>query len=196
MVKKYFKFAVIVSCAATISLFASGCSQKTVKSEDSSESVTAESVSQLDERSAQDAGGATGAEESLDTPERSTRTSTRLTILEGRTTGPMLPIYFDFDKSNIRDDQTSRIKKDARYLKDNSGVRIVVEGNCDERGTNEYNMALGDRRALAAKKYLVNLGVSASRIRIVSYGEERPLNHGHDELAWSQNRRDDFVQVQ
>ncbi|MCK5229763.1 MAG: OmpA family protein, partial [Desulfobulbaceae bacterium] len=68
-----------------------------------------------------------------------------------------------------------------------------IEGNCDERGTNEYNMALGERRARSAKKYLTNLGVEGSRIETISYGEEKPLNYGHDELSWSQNRRDDFV---
>ena len=72
-------------------------------------------------------------------------------------------------------------------------MRVQVEGNCDERGTNEYNMALGERRAQAAKKYLVVLGVDDTLIDTVSYGEEKPLNYGHDELSWSQNRRADFV---
>jgi len=107
----------------------------------------------------------------------------------------MLPVYFDFDKSNIRPDQQPRLKKNGEFLLANPSVRIRIEGNCDERGTNEYNMALGERRALAAKKFLVNMGVAASRMDTISYGEERPLNYGHDELAWSQNRRDDFVIV-
>ena len=72
-------------------------------------------------------------------------------------------------------------------------MTIRIEGNCDSRGTNEYNMALGERRALSAKKYLVNLGVVESRLSTVSYGEEKMLLHGHDELSWSQNRRADFV---
>lgn len=112
---------------------------------------------------------------------------------EGRTSRGMKPIYFDFDKSNIREDQKSRMKVNADFLKGNTATKIRVEGNCDERGTNEYNMALGERRANAAKKYLSNLGIDAKRMETVSYGEEKPLNHGHDELAWSQNRRDDFV---
>lgn len=114
-------------------------------------------------------------------------------ISEGRTSAPMLPVYFDFDKSNIRDDQKSRIEKNAKFLKENAGVKIKVEGNCDERGTNEYNMALGERRANSAKKYLLNLGVTADRLETLSYGEEKPLLFGHDELSWAQNRRDDFV---
>ena len=116
-------------------------------------------------------------------------------VLEGRTTAPMLPIYFDFDKSDIRADQKDRIKKDGDLLIGSSKVRVRVEGNTDERGTNEYNMALGERRAVTAVKYLVNMGVAEGRIDTLSFGEEKPLNLGHDEMAWSQNRRDDFVIV-
>ena len=116
-------------------------------------------------------------------------------VLEGRTTAPMLPIYFDFDKSDIRADQKDRIKKDGDLLIGSAKVRVRVEGNTDERGTNEYNMALGERRAVTAVKYLVNMGVAEGRIDTLSFGEEKPLNLGHDEMAWSQNRRDDFVIV-
>ncbi|MDX1776981.1 MAG: peptidoglycan-associated lipoprotein Pal [Desulfobulbales bacterium] len=116
-------------------------------------------------------------------------------FLEGRTSAPLLPIYFDFDKSNIRLDQRSRIEKNADYLKKNSSAKIRIEGNCDERGTNEYNMALGERRAQSAKKYLINLGIHGDRMHTISFGEEKPLLHGHDEYSWAQNRRDDFVVV-
>lgn len=115
-------------------------------------------------------------------------------VMEGRTTGPMLPVYFDFDNSDIRVDQVPRIQINADYLNANN-VSIRIEGNCDPRGTNEYNMALGERRALSAKKYLMNLGVAEKRMTTVSYGEERILLHGHDEISWAQNRRDDFVVV-
>lgn len=114
-------------------------------------------------------------------------------VLEGRTNAPMMPIYFDFDQSSIRDDQVQRLEMNAAYLKGNYSVSIRIEGNCDERGTNEYNMALGERRALSAKKYLMNLGVSSSQLDTISFGEEKPLNFGQNSLAWSQNRRDDFV---
>ncbi len=129
-----------------------------------------------------------GKEESLDSdniPE----------ITEGRTSGPMLPIYFDFDASKIRKDQVSRALNNAEFLKENPAVNIRIEGNCDPRGTNEYNMALGERRAIAAKKYLANLGVDEARMTTISFGEERILLHGQDELSWAQNRRDDFVIV-
>ncbi|PIE60740.1 MAG: peptidoglycan-associated lipoprotein [Desulfobulbus propionicus] len=114
-------------------------------------------------------------------------------ILEGRTSGPMLPVYFEFDKSDIMGEQVQRIENNATYLMDNKNINIRVEGNCDPRGTNEYNLALGERRAQSAKKYLVNLGISADRITTVSWGEEKLLLFGHDEVSWAQNRRDDFV---
>ena len=116
-------------------------------------------------------------------------------VLEGRTSAPPLPIYFDFDKSNIKEDQRARIEKNATYLKENPAAKTRIEGNCDERGTSEYNMALGERRALNAKKYLMNLGIHADRLHAISYGEEKPLLRGHDEYSWAQNRRDDFVLV-
>jgi len=116
-------------------------------------------------------------------------------VLEGRTSAPLLPVYFDFDKSNIKEDQRARIEKNAVFLKENRKVKFRIEGNCDERGTNEYNMALGERRALNAKKYLKNLGIHEDRMHTISYGEEKPLLHGHDEYSWAQNRRDDFVVV-
>jgi peptidoglycan-associated lipoprotein len=117
-------------------------------------------------------------------------------VLEGRTSAPLLPIYFDFDKSNIKAEQRDRLEKNAAMLKQNQSYRVRIEGNCDERGTNEYNMALGERRAQSAKKYLVNLGVHKDRMHTISYGEEKPLLHGHDEYSWAQNRRDDFVIVE
>lgn len=120
-----------------------------------------------------------------------------LGISEGRTTEGMLPVYFDFDKSDIRKDQVPRIEVNADFIKNNPKYNeIRIEGNTDPRGTNEYNMALGERRALSAKKYLLDLGVPEARLSTVSFGEERILLHGQDELSWAQNRRDDFVVVQ
>jgi len=102
------------------------------------------------------------------------------------------PIYFDFDKSNLKPDAIATLDKDAESLKKNPEMKVQIEGNCDERGTNEYNMALGDRRAVSGMKYLVTLGIAAERMTTISYGEERPLDPGHNESAWSKNRRDDF----
>ena len=116
-------------------------------------------------------------------------------IMEGRTSGPMLPVYFDFDSSSIQDDQVERIETNADFMKQNLDITVRIEGNCDPRGTKEYNLALGERRAQSAKKYLVNLGVDESRLSTVSWGEEKLLLYGHDEISWAQNRRDDFVTV-
>ncbi len=112
---------------------------------------------------------------------------------EGRTSGPMLPVFFNYDSSKIEGDQVSRIEHNGDFLKENKDKKIRVEGNCDERGTREYNLALGERRANAAKKYLIHLGVEANRLSTVSWGEEKPLVFGQDEQSWTQNRRADFV---
>jgi len=102
-------------------------------------------------------------------------------------------IRFDFDKSFIREDAKPILVAAAAYLKKSKDARVLIEGHCDERGTSEYNMALGDRRAHSAKKYLVGLGVEESRLSTISYGKERPLDPGHDEEAWAKNRRAVFV---
>ncbi len=102
-------------------------------------------------------------------------------------------VFYDFDKSALRPDAVDQLKTNANWLKVNASRGVIVEGHCDERGTNEYNLALGERRANSAKDYIVNLGVDGSRIKTVSYGEERPFASGHDEEAWAQNRRAHFV---
>jgi peptidoglycan-associated lipoprotein len=102
-------------------------------------------------------------------------------------------IHFDFDKYDILPEDAQILKENADLLARYPRVKIQVEGHCDERGTNEYNLALGERRANAAKKYLVSLGISADRISSISYGEEKPLDTGHNEEAWARNRRGHFV---
>jgi len=135
-------------------------------------------------------GGAMGPSEPLET-----EMTAGDNIMEGRTSGPMLPVYFDFDDSAIRADQVERIENNGDFLKKNPAIKIRIEGNCDPRGTKEYNLALGERRAQSAKKYLVNLGVDEERMNTISWGEEKLLLYGHDEISWAQNRRDDFVIV-
>jgi peptidoglycan-associated lipoprotein len=103
------------------------------------------------------------------------------------------PIYFDFDKSFIRSDAKSVMKANAEWLKANPKVKVRIEGNCDDRGTKEYNQALGQRRATSAKKYLTDMGVSRHRISLISYGKEKPLCSEQSEACWQKNRRDDFV---
>jgi len=98
-------------------------------------------------------------------------------------------VYFDFDKYDIRYDSEAVLSAHAAYLSANPGARVRVEGHADERGTREYNMALGERRAKAAAAYLASKGASSSQIEVISYGEERPAALGHEESSWAQNRR-------
>ena len=163
------KLRVIVPALLCVSVMAlSGCSSK--KATDAGMKTDAPAV---------------GKEESLD--------SKPMGILEGRTSGPMRPVYFDFDQSVIRADQIPSIEQNGAFLSNNPSKNVLIEGNTDNRGTNEYNMALGERRALSAKKYLIELGVSEGRIRTISYGEERPLFLGGSEDDSTYNRRDDFI---
>jgi peptidoglycan-associated lipoprotein len=101
-------------------------------------------------------------------------------------------IYFDYDKADLKPEAQSTLEKKAKFLQTNPAYSLNIEGNCDERGTNEYNLALGERRADAANKFLNSLGIAADRITTISYGEEKPVDPGHDESAWSKNRRDEF----
>jgi peptidoglycan-associated lipoprotein len=103
------------------------------------------------------------------------------------------PAFFDYDKADVRSDARDVLAANAAWLKKYLSVRFTIEGHTDERGTAQYNLALGDRRANAAKDYLVSLGVDASRIKTVSYGKERPFATGHDEDSWQKNRRAHFV---
>jgi peptidoglycan-associated lipoprotein len=111
----------------------------------------------------------------------------------GATAEGLKPVYFDFDRSFIRDDAKAVMQANAEWLKSNPDAKIKIEGNCDERGTIEYNQALGQRRAASAKKYLTDMGVPGRRISLISYGKEKPICTDHDETCWQKNRRDDFV---
>lgn len=102
-------------------------------------------------------------------------------------------VYFDFDSSAIKTSEKSKIEDVANYLKSNPAAAVEVQGNCDERGTEEYNRALGERRALAVRTELIRLGIAPDRVDTISYGKDRPVDPGHTESAWRKNRRDDFV---
>ena len=104
-------------------------------------------------------------------------------------------IYFDFDTANLSESSRSSLAKNAAVLAKEAPSKIRIEGNCDERGSAEYNLALGERRAKAAQQYLVSMGVKGDRISILSYGKEKPAVQGNTEAAWSKNRRDEFVVV-
>ena len=106
--------------------------------------------------------------------------------------GPLKDINFAFDSSSLSAAAQSTLRENAKYLLDNPSALTTVEGHCDERGTNEYNMALGERRSKSSEKYLVGQGIAASRLSSVSYGEEMPLVNEHNEAAWAKNRRVHF----
>ena len=102
-------------------------------------------------------------------------------------------IYFDYDRYNLTKQAIDMLSQNASILMDNPSIDVLVEGHCDERGTDEYNLALGEKRAIAARDFLVRFGIARSRISVISYGEERPLDPGHTEEAWAKNRRVAFV---
>lgn len=186
------KWSVLVLAAAM--LFSTGCAKKeTVKSTDSSapEAAAGKSSSQpgivSESVKPGDAPGST-AESRLAAAEAAAGmavTEEKASIFED--------IRFDFDKSNIREDAKPIMAKVAAYMKKNAGAKLQIEGHCDERGTPEYNMALGDRRADSARKYLVSLGVPGGALSIISFGEMKPLDPEHNDGAWAKNRRAHFV---
>lgn len=107
--------------------------------------------------------------------------------------GPLKDIYFDFDQYNLSIDARGMLKSHSEWLKNNASAHVEVEGHCDERGTGEYNLALGAKRAQTAKDYLITLGVAAARITTISYGKELPVCQEHTEECWQKNRHDRFV---
>jgi peptidoglycan-associated lipoprotein len=109
---------------------------------------------------------------------------------------PLKMIYFDFDKYFIREDAKPVLETNAAWLKKFKTAKILIEGHCDERGTEDYNLALGEKRAKSAYDYLVSLGISQERIKTISYGKSQPLDMGHDEAAWQKNRRAQFMIIE
>jgi len=112
---------------------------------------------------------------------------------EARKAFENVDIHFDYDSALLTPQAQEILREKARYMKENPATNVIIEGHCDERGTNEYNLALGEQRAKMTQEFLVALGVSASRIKTVSYGEERPLDRSNTEQAWAKNRRAHFV---
>jgi peptidoglycan-associated lipoprotein len=136
--------------------------------------------------------------ESKAEPAPATGTSSLEAFQRGESTAtpassPLKEIYFDFDRYDLRPDARETLKANGDWLKANPSIVVEIEGHCDERGTNEYNMALGAKRAQAAMDYLITLGVAANRLSTISYGEEVPVCEEHTEECWAKNRRDRFI---
>ncbi len=137
---------------------------------------------------------------SSDTTRHTSAASSLEALQSGQSTetpasSPLKDIYFDFDRYDLRADARERLKASADWLRANPSVRVQIEGHCDERGTIEYNLALGAKRAQAARDYLVNLGITTDRLSTISYGEEIPVCKRQTEDCWEKNRRDRFVVV-
>ncbi|ADZ91224.1 peptidoglycan-associated lipoprotein Pal [Marinomonas mediterranea] len=192
-VNKLGKFAVIGLSAAWIA----GCSTNATET-DSSSTVAEDSASATEEQSADAAGQEAGSDQSFGAGEDGSITSVvvddsgsasavdqDVDLLAGVET----VFYFDFDKSIVRPEAREALAKHAEFLVANPDARVVLEGHADERGTREYNMALGERRAKAVARYLTIQGVAASQIESVSFGEEVPVAFGHDDASWQLNRR-------
>ncbi len=167
-------------------LVAVSCSKKAVETDPAAGITAQETMTEetSDDAAATDA--ALIAEEELMKKEAAARE-------EARTAFQDTDIYFNYDSSAVQDSDIAILEAKAEWLKENPGVRITVEGHCDDRGTTDYNLALGDRRAARAMAFLESLGVEADRMVTVSYGEERPLDPTASEAAWSKNRRAHFV---
>jgi peptidoglycan-associated lipoprotein len=114
-------------------------------------------------------------------------------MTEDRTALANYTIHFAFDSAAIREKEQANLQAVASALSSDPSTKLTIEGNCDERGTEEYNRALGERRALAARQALAKMGIDPARVRTISYGKDKPVDSGHDDSAWAQNRRDDFV---
>jgi peptidoglycan-associated lipoprotein len=195
----------VAVAAAVVLVFAVGCSKKqTVKSTEPSSEAGATASTAGDKTGAGSEGIATETVKP-EAGKAGTESQGTQVARAGEVPGaagvavtqevvsPFKDILFDFDQSLIREDARPVLAAIAEYMKKNPGAKLVVEGHCDERGTAEYNMALGERRAESARTYLVSLGVPAGSLSTVSFGKERPLDPGHNEDAWAKNRRGHFL---
>lgn len=153
------------------------------------DAVSAADKARLAQEEARKAEEARIAEENL----AKTRQEQERLLQEKISTAPVTDIYFDYDSYAIRPDDLSRLKEIGDWLKSNRDIPIILEGHCDERGTIEYNLALGQKRAEVVRNHLANVGVEEKRVRVISYGKEMPADHGHTEEAWAKNRRVHFA---
>ena len=191
MGKKSLVFIILILC---IGIFLTGCPKKTVRKEEPS--MTKEEIAAR-ERAEQ-----AMKEQELKAKEEAAKRDLEKSLVAKKEPGIegtvfesslLKDIRFDFDKYDIRPQDTEILKDNAALLRQYPNVKVQIEGHCDERGTAEYNLALGERRANSTMRYLLSIGISADRLSTISYGEEKPLDPGHNEEAWANNRRAHFV---
>jgi peptidoglycan-associated lipoprotein len=187
MIRKGLSIFVVIVCLGVI---LSGCTQKTVVKEEPSAKGAELSQAGKDAKEAERIREEEVKKEFEKSLVAKKTPGIEGTVLESRM---LKDIHFDFDRYNIRLEEAEILKENSALLKKYPGMKFQIEGHCDERGTGEYNLALGERRANSAKKYLVSLGIEPGRISTISYGEERPFDQGHGEDAWTKNRRAHFV---
>ena len=195
------KSIIILILFLSLGLILMGCPKKTVMKEEPS-AKKAEELAAERERTARGEAERALKEKELREKEEAAKKEFEKSLVAKKTPGIegevfestlLKDIHFDFDKYAIRPGDAEILKASAAVLKKYPSVKIQIEGHCDERGTNEYNLALGERRANSTKDYLLSLGISKDRLSAISYGEERPLDPGHNEEAWAKNRRAHFV---
>lgn len=193
MIKKSYSILILILC---VGLIMTGCPKKTVMKEEASSMKSEELARETEQKEME--GVKTKEVEPSKVQEKEFEKSLVAKAepgIEGEVLESKLleDIHFDFDKYDIRPGDAEILKENAALLVKFSNTKIQIEGHCDERGTIEYNLALGERRANHAKKYLVSLGIPENRLSTISYGKERPLDPGHNEEAWAKNRRAHFI---
>jgi peptidoglycan-associated lipoprotein len=195
MVKKSFSILIVILC---LGLIMAGCPKKTVVKEEPSVTKSEEASRLEAERAAKEAKEKESARIKEEEAKKEREKEFEKSLVAKKTPGIegevfestlLKDIHFDFDKYDIRPGDTEILKENAALLIKHPNVKIQLEGHCDERGTIEYNLALGERRANSTKKYLISIGISTDRISTISYGKEKPLDPGHNEEAWAKNRR-------
>ena len=200
MVKKSFSILIVILC---LGLIMAGCPKKTVVKEEPSVTKSEEAAKLEAERAAKEREAKEAKERELarvkeEEAKKATEKEFEKSLVAKKTPGIegevfestlLKDIHFDFDKYDIRLGDVEILKENAALLIKHPNVKIQLEGHCDERGTIEYNLALGERRANSTKKYLISIGISTDRISTISYGKEKPLDPGHNEEAWAKNRR-------
>ncbi len=200
--KSYIVSVIFILC---IGLILIGCPKKTVVKDEPSvkaeaakieaERVAKEKEGEAKEKEVKEKEAARLKEEQAKREFERSLVAKRTPGIEGEVFESSLlkPIFFDFDKYDIQPGDAEILKGNSALLKKFPNVKIQIEGHCDERGTNEYNLALGERRANSTKKYLTSLGITADRVSTISYGEEKPMDPAHNEEAWTKNRRAHFL---
>lgn len=202
MKKRFSSTIALTAIIGSLLLFAPGCSKKNVIPPDSTSGDSKTGGRDINYPAAEGgysednlakSGSLDDLQPGVGSEFAADRQSDEYKRLHGRCSPNLSPIYFDFDQSGIRSDMLQTMAQNAEYLKTIPDRMVIIEGNSDERGTNEYNMALGERRAITVQQYLSQIGIDSRRMRTLSYGEEKPLFTGQDEETYGLNRRVDFI---